>query len=371
MKIGFDAKRAFYNSRGLGNYSRDTIRILSEQNADDHFYLFTPKIKDRISFSFNSNCELVSPQGFYINVPSVWRTMGVTTDINRLNLDIYHGLSNELPFGMEKSKARSVVTMHDLIFLKFPELYPWIDRQLYKKKYIQSCKKADVIVAISQQTKTDLIDLIGIKEEKIKIVYQGCNPIFLQEQTDELKASVKKKYNLPNQFLLTVGAIEPRKNHKLILDALVVGKLDISLIIVGHSTVYTNELKSYIHENKLDEKVKILSGVPLEDLSAIYQLATVFVYPSIFEGFGIPILEALNSRVPVVTSTGSCFEETGGHGSCYVDPYNPQELANALTGILNDEDKQKLMIVEGVGHAAAFSDKSISDNLMKIYKTLL
>lgn len=371
MKIGFDAKRAFYNSRGLGNYSRDTIRILSERNASERFYLFTPKTTNRISFSYGDNCELISPDGLYKNVHSLWRTFGIHSDVNHLGLDVYHGLSNELPVGIEKSKACSVVTMHDLIFLQFPQLYPWIDRQLYKKKYISSCKRADVVVAISLQTKADLVDLIGIKEEKIKVVYQGCNPVFLQKASAEQKQQVMQKYNLPAQFLLSVGAIEERKNHKLILDALVAGGIDMPLVILGRPTAYLNQLEQYIHENKLDGRVKILTNIPLADLPAIYQSSSVFVYPSLFEGFGIPILEALHSGVPVVTSKGSCFEETGGVAASYVDPYSAEELAFSLKEILGDKEKQKAMTDKGFQHAALFSDASISENLMTIYKSLL
>jgi glycosyltransferase involved in cell wall biosynthesis len=372
MRIGFDAKRAFYNSRGLGNYSRDTMRILSAHNPDEHFYLFTPKTKNAIAFDYGANCEVIAPNSFfYKKLTSLWRTFGITQDINRLQLDVYHGLSHELPVGIEKSKAASVITMHDLIFLKLPELYPWIDRQLYKKKYIKSCCVADKVVAISQQTKQDLIDLIHIAPEKIEVVYQGCNPIFYQKVDDHRLLEVKQKYNLPQQFLLCVGAIEKRKNQKLILQALLTGKIDIPLVIVGRPTDYINELNAYIKENDLESKVLFLTDVSMQDLPAIYQSATIFVYPSLFEGFGIPILEALNSRLPVITSKGSCFEETGGSGSVYIDHTNPEELADAIQTILSSHDKQESMISEGLKHAAIFSDESISNNLMRIYRELL
>lgn len=370
MKIGLDAKRAFYNSRGLGNYSRDTIRILSEQNSDENFYLFTPQKEGKILFSHNENCEIITPHGLYKQSSSLWRTFGIVDDINKLDIDIYHGLSNELPLKINKTRVHSVLTMHDLIFLKFPKLYPWIDRQLYKRKYISSCEISDIIIAISEQTKKDLIELIGIKEEKIKVVYQGCNPIFQQTFSEKEKDIIREKYSLPNHFLLSVGAIEPRKNHELTIKSLAIGQIDIPYVIVGHETSYLAELKRIVHENKVEDKVIFLTKVPLVDLPTIYQMSDIFIYPSVFEGFGIPILEALNSGIPVITSKGSCFEETGGNGSCYINHEDPEELSQAIIEILSNENKRKEMIENGFAHAELFSDEQISTNLMSIYKEL-
>lgn len=372
MRIGFDAKRAFFNTRGLGNYSRNTIGVLTKYNPNEDFYLFTPSVRNGMEFPCGKGSELVEPHGLYKQFPSIWRTFGIPSDVNRLGIDVYHGLSNELPVGIEKTKAHSVLTVHDLIYLQMPQLYPWIDRQLYKKKYISSCRRADVIIAISQQTKSDLINFIGIKEEKIRdVFFQSCNPIFLNQSTVAEKQNVKQRYNLPDQYLLSVGAIEERKNQKLILEALVVGKIDVPVVILGRPTSYLKEIEAYIHENKLDEKVKILQNIPFEDLPTIYQLSTIFVYPSFFEGFGAPILEALNSCVPVVTTKGGCFEETGGPNSCYVDPYSPEELAMVLKDILDDTQRQNRMKEAGLKHASLFSEERNSEIFMSIYRSLV
>lgn len=371
-KIGFDAKRAFYNSRGLGNYSRDTIRILSDNQPDNEYYLFTPKTQDAIAFPYSSNCHIIQPESFfYKKISSLWRTYRECDKINKLHLDIFHGLSHELPVGIEKTSARSVVTMHDVIFLKFPDLYPWIDRQLYKRKYVRSCKTADKVIAISEQTKTDLIDCIGLDPQKIEVVYQGCNPIFSHQVSHERLQSVKIKYNLPDGYLLNVGAIEKRKNQELIIRALIGGNLDFPLVIVGRPTEYMNELKSLTKKHHIESKVLFLTNVPTEDLPAVYQLATIFVYPSIFEGFGIPIIEALHSKIPVITSKGSCFEETGGPDSCYVSHDNAAELIAAINDILGHTQKQKEMVDAGLIYVGKFSDINISRSLMDVYQQLL
>jgi len=372
IKIGFDAKRAFYNNRGLGNYSRELIRILSNYESENEYYLFTPKTSDAIQTAYPSNCKIIQPKSEFFNrFPSLWRSFGQCREIKSLNLDIFHGLSHELPYGIEKTETRSVVTMHDLIFYKFPELYPWIDRQLYKRKYFRSCRVADKIIAISEQTKRDLIDLAGIDEHKIEVVYQGCNPVFQKKITQDEWHLIREKYHLPGQYLLNVGAIEKRKNQELIIKALANGKIDIPLIIIGRPTEYLKVLKELISSLQIESKVIFLTNVPTEDLPAIYQMAEIFIYPSLFEGFGIPIIEALNSKIPVITSKDSCFKETGGPDTCYINHTQVEELISAINTILSNSDKRQTMIESGLIYTEKFSDNTISDSLMNVYHKLL
>ncbi|MDD4921120.1 MAG: glycosyltransferase family 1 protein [Bacteroidales bacterium] len=372
MRIGFDAKRAFYNSRGLGNYSRDTIRILSHNQPDHEYFLYTPKTRKAIEFPLSSNCTVIQPETFIDKQnPTLWRTFRACNKINSLHLDIFHGLSNELPIGIEKTSARSVVTIHDVIFLKFPHLYSWIDQQLYKRKYIRSCRISDKVIAISEHTKKELIELTDIDEQKIDVVYQGCNPIFLKETSKDKLLSVKQKYHLPNQYLLNVGTIEKRKNQELIIHALIGGKFDIPLVIIGKPTEYIKELKSLINKYHLESRIIFLSNVPTEDLPAIYQMAEIFIFPSITEGFGIPILEALHSKVPVITSKGSCFEEAGGPDSYYINHDHVEELIAAIDEVFSNTEMQKKRVDAGLAYAERFSDSTISKSLMNVYKQLL
>ena len=369
LKIGFDAKRAFYNHRGLGNYSRETIRIMNEQAGQNDYLLFTPKTKNAIQFPLGPTCRIVKPSGLWdTSFSSAWRTFGQCKEIKAEQLDIYHGLSHELPYGIEKIKVRTVVTMHDVIFLKNPELYPFFDRYTFRKKYSRACAIADKIVAISQQTKNDIIEYLPVDEQKIVVVYQGCNPVFKKSIPEETKQSVIRKYNLPDNYLLIVGAIERRKNHELILKALHVGKLDIPLVIIGRPSAYKNELIRLISQYHLENKVIFLYPVETTELPAIYQSATLFVYPSLYEGFGIPILEALTSCVPVITSKGSCLEETGGDATCYVSPDDPEELADAIRRITENNEITAQMIAKGQTHSLLFSDENIAQALLAIYE---
>lgn len=371
MKIGFDAKRAFSNSSGLGNYSRDTIRILSTYYPDNEYQLYTPLISDRFKSDRFFNTEVITP-GTLIHklFASYWRSKGIIKDIRKHGTSIFHGLSNELPFGIEKSGVKTVVTIHDLIFLRHPGFYKPIDRKIYEKKFSYSTEIADKIVAVSEQTKNDIIDFLGVPAEKILVIYQGCSPLYYIRSSPEKQAMIIKKYNLPEKYILSVGTIEERKNQLSIVRALHEHGIDLPLLLVGnYPSRYSEKIKQYITENRM-EQVYFLKDIPLEDLTVIYQLANVFVYPSLFEGFGIPIIEALVSGIPVITSKEGCFSEAGGEAARYIDPLDVEEIAETLKDILDDPDKREKMIAAGIEHAAKFSDKQIAGNIFNLYVEL-
>ena len=372
MKIAFDAKRAFLNRRGLGNYSRDTIRILASHCSDNQYVLYTTSMGGNTLFTVPSTCEVVLPEGFWKrSFPALWRTFNLGKDAARRQADIFHGLSHELPVGIEKTRVRSVVTMHDLIFLRYPQLYPAIDRVMYKHKYLRSCRVADVVVAVSEQTRRDLVEMGGVEKEKIRVVYQGCHPMFRAKASEEEIRSVRQKYELPLDFVLTVGAFEARKNQKLILEAMCQCRTDFPLVLVGHNAGEENALRQFVEQHDLQKRVMFLTGVPSTDLRVMYQSATVFVYPSVFEGFGIPVLEAVVSGTPVIAATGSCLEESGGPDSCYVSPQDASELAAQLDRLLTDEQTRAVMARRGLEFSQKFSEDHIAQQLMLIYQSLL
>jgi glycosyltransferase involved in cell wall biosynthesis len=289
--------------------------------------------------------------------------------IRRSGIDIYHGLSAELPSDIGRAGVKSVVTIHDLIFVHHPELYKPADRWLYTKKYGRSCRDADRIIAISKLTADDLVKYWNVPASKIDIVYQGCNPMFGNTVSEDYRKSVRERYSLPDNYILSVGSIEARKNLLLTVRAMAEHGIEGELVACGKHTPYADEVMAYARQHGMEGRVHLLHNVVFADLPAIYQMADVFVYPSLYEGFGIPILEAFNSRVPVITTAGGVFPETGGDACLYIDPHSPQEMAAAIENIRRDNAMRTDMVRRGLAHAALFSEPIIAKNLTAVYES--
>jgi len=371
MRIGFDAKRAFLNRSGLGNYSRSTINLLQKYFPENEYFLYTTSLENKADFNFSNRTNTISPKNNLGKIiPSIWRTFQLAKQISEDRIEIYHGLSNELPRKINKIKTKSIVTIHDLIFLRYPEFYKKIDRKIYLQKFKYSCEVADIVFAISEQTKSDIVNFLKIDEAKIEVVYQSCNSIFTQKKSESDKNKIRKKYNLPQQYLLYVGTIEERKNLLTIIKALHRGKIDIPLIVIGKTTPYYNKVLSYISENDLTQ-IQFLTNADFEDFPEIYQMAEIFIYPSVFEGFGIPIIEALYSQTPVITSKGGCFSETGGKHSIYISPFAVDEMIDAINKVLFDTELQNEMKLKGLEYVQRFNEDKVAENIFFHYKNLV
>ena len=371
MNIAFDAKRAFLNSSGLGNYARTLISSMNKFHPENQYTLFTSRTAENEFYKHitsSKGIKIIQPEHFIDKkLRSRWRSYGITQLLNEHAIDVYHGLSNELPFNIAQFKGKKIVTVHDLIFLRYPKLYPFIDRKIYNKKFRHACDIADVIVAISNETKRDIERFYFIPESKIKVVYQSCNEIYFKEQPKSVTDEVIKKYNLPAEYLLFVGTIEERKNLLTIVKALQFVK-DIPLVVVGNKKNYFDKVMEYVTTHQLQKRVIFLDTVATSELPAVYKHARIFIFPSFFEGFGIPILEALMSKVPVITTAGGCFPEAGGPDSIYIDPTNEKELAEQITFLLNAEDVCKRIAEKGFQYAQKFQPQMRVEELMKIYE---
>ncbi len=364
LNIGFDAKRFFLNHTGLGNYSRDFIRILETYYPENTYFKYTPKLPTKDITDKNIHL----PQGLWTKLPMLWRNKGIVKDLKRDQIDIYHGLSGEIPVGLKKSDIKSVVTIHDLIFLRFPELYKSVDRWIYNKKAKYAVENSDKIIAISNQTKHDIINFYQIPANKIDVIYQVCHPAFKTFKEETAKDKIRQRYKLPENFILNVGSIEPRKNAFQIVKA--IETIDIPLVIIGKETPYSDSIKKYVSAHNLESKVIFMKGMSMDELATIYAMASIFIYPSKFEGFGIPIIEALFSGTPVITNNSGVFPEAGGPNSCYIDPDNVDEIKFAIQSILGSNELQKEMSIKGLEYAQQFNDDVIASQIMTCYKSL-
>jgi glycosyltransferase involved in cell wall biosynthesis len=373
MNIGFDAKRAVQNNTGLGNYSRFIIEVLSEYYPDNTYFLFAPKQKnnDRLKTLISRTCvAFIFPSGISKLLPSLWRIFGCKKKISKHKMEIFHGLSNELPVNIRTS-IKTVVSIHDLIFLRYPEYYKPTDRFIYRLKFQYACNRADKIIAVSECTKHDIVSFFGIDERKIKVVYQGCHPQFKQPVTEEKQLQIAEKHRLPKRFILYVGTIEQRKNLLLTVKALIRLPETIHLVAIGKSTPYRLEIEQYVQNAGLTPRLHIKTDFPFEDLPAVYQQASVFVYPSVYEGFGIPVIEALSCSVPVIAAAGSCLEEAGGPNSVYVNPRDDVELAAKIREIMENTDLAQAMAKQGLEYVKQFDSHLVAEKIMEIYTELL
>ena len=361
MKIAFDGKRFFSNNSGLGNYSRDLVRVLAKYFPDNQYILLnkieTEKGREILS-STNVSFKKTSDG-------NLSRQFKMGKDAQNLNADIFHGLSGELPLKWTKKPIKKIVTIHDLIFLRYPKYYSFFDRKIHLWKFRKAAKNADLIIAISEQTKQDVIHYLKVPESKVKVVYQGCHQAFKEYQSAEFLQSVKEKFKLPERFILNVGTIEERKNLLNIVKA--INGTKIPLVVIGKKTKYFKKIQKFIIKNKIQHQVLFLENVSMEELAAIYKLADVFVYPSFFEGFGIPVIEALFSETPVITSNSSSLPEAGGKDSVYVNPENFADIKSKILFLWNNEAERKRRAERGLQYAQIFNDKKIAEELMKIY----
>lgn len=374
MRIGFDAKRIYNNITGLGNYSRQVVESMLRYYPDNKYYLYTPTINSGFKhvFANKKQVDIVKPRIIGKSLKHRWRTQKLPLRWNRDKLDVYHGLSNELPKDCHRSATKTVVTMHDLIFKRYPEFYkPW-DITTYDKKAARTLQEADAIVAISEQTKRDIQEFYDVDEAKIHVIYQDCAKQFHQEQSQEKLDAVKAKYKLPDKYILCVGTIEKRKNQLGLVRAFrkIADKIDEDLVIVGKKTPYYDSVAAFIAKYGLENRVRFEHDADFADFPAIYAQANVFVYPSLFEGFGIPIIEAQNCGVPVVTSEGSCFPEAGGPHSLYVDPGHSMQIARAIQTVVSDKSKSDDMIKAGKEYVQKFRAERTTKQLMELYTQL-
>ena len=359
LKIGLDAKRIVRNGTGLGSYGRTLVNDLAAYPLE--LCLYAPdqgrdQLRQQIRQQENVRFCYPAPSHLPFS-KALWRSKGIVSDLKRDGIQLFHGLSGELPIGILKS----VVTIHDLIFLRHPEFYHWIDTKIYAWKFRKTIQEADHIIAISACTKRDILEYGNVDESKISLIYQSCAPKFTS-------ASAAKG---GERYILSVGSIEARKNILLAVKALPYLPDDVKLVIVGRHTPYTDEVSAYAEKAGLSHRIRIMHGVSDEALPKLYAEAEAFVYPSRYEGFGIPIIEAISCGLPVVACTGSCLEEAGGPDSLYVDPDDAEAMAHAIQQVLRGAEGREKRIENSQQYIKRFAGNDVAGQVVELYRKLL
>lgn len=368
MIIGFDAKRAFFNQRGLGSYSRSIIKGLCQHHREHDYHCYSPRANSSLLLDPQEICA-TTHLGDHL-FQSIWRSFGISRNLRKDNVDLFHGLSNELPHTSFKTKL--VVSLHDLIFKRQKEDYSIIDRQIYQIKVRHALKKADTIISVSNSTKEDLQETYKLEEDRIRVLPPICDDIFFQDCEPIASEALRVRMKLPPDFLLFVGALNVNKNVLTLIRALQL-LANHSLVVVGRGPM-RSELNSYLIKYKLQDRVHFVSNqnpISQQDLVCLYQLASLTVVPSFYEGFGLPIIESLASKTPVICSNTSAMPETCGPGGLTFDPDSFESLAHGISTISSDSKQYQQYVNAGYNHSLKFQSKFQCQALNSIYSELV
>jgi glycosyltransferase involved in cell wall biosynthesis len=356
MRIGFDAKRYFYNRTGLGNYSRTLVNTLAQTYANDHFVLFTPG--NPVFEPATANLHLHTlPK----NLP-MQRLLGIARHVQQEQIDVFHGLSNEIPLGLKRRGIASVVTIHDVIFRRFPEYYPAVDRFIYHRKTAYAVKHADVVIATSQATANDLQEFYSVPPSKIQVLYQPIDPLWYGYEKSEPPA---------RPYFLYISSFTQRKNHGTLIQAFsaIHQQTDCDLLLAGAAGPTLEQCKRFVQAEGLTHRVHFETDCEPGRLRVLAQQARTFVYPSLFEGFGIPLAEAAAKGLPLAVSDTAIFRELAGEAALYFNPNRAENMAAVMLDVLRPEYAAQLQRGRET-LLAKIKAEVMAEKLMGIYREL-
>jgi glycosyltransferase involved in cell wall biosynthesis len=369
MKIGYDAKRLYANSTGLGTYSRTLINRLMQYYPKDEYTLFVhQKHYQSTLYKYAEYTEKTIVSDYFND--KIWRRKAIAEDVVNQSIDIFHGLSNELP--ELPNNIKKIVTVHDVIYKKLPKTFSYFDRKLYHYKTKKALEQADAIVAVSQQTKADIIESYNTAEDKTHVIYPTWNKEYEHECNYLLKDEYFARYGLPRDFVLYVGAISKRKNFIRLLEAMALPEnRDKHLVVVSNGGDEYDKAESFIYDKGLEASVFFLKDLPWYELPIIYHMSQGLIYPSMYEGFGLPVLEALRCGKPVITSNISSMPEVGGDACIFINPTSIEEISSAINFIYYNLDLAAEIKVKAMAQVQKFAPEKMTEKMMNVYKSLM
>lgn len=390
MNVCLDVSPVVHQKAGLASYARE-LGIQLVQNGDIGWKVFhyDQQAPASLPSPLDSFPRYVVPWGAYR-----WRLttalrhfLGIPMDRFFRGVDLFHATDHLLP---RLSYVRTVFTLHDLIFLFHPETHKPLNRWFLTLMMPRFLRAADAVIAVSECTKRDAVRYYGVTEEKITVVYEGVNPRFRPAAPDAV-AAIRQKYNLPERFILYVGTIEPRKNLTTLLEAfhhlitcdpapcalrpatcaLRPVTCALRLVFVGKRGWLYEGFFRRLRELGLEERVIFTGYIPDKDLPAVYSAADLFVFPSLYEGFGLPVLEAIACGTPVICSSTSSLPEVAGDAALLVDPRDVRALAGAMGRVLMDEHLTAELRARGIERARWFTWERAARETMEVYRSVV
>jgi glycosyltransferase involved in cell wall biosynthesis len=369
MKIVVNALGPSKVKAGVGNYLLNLISELSLIDKENKYLIFTSSQNMHYYSNENSNFNVIDI-GFWGRnklLRIVWEQLILPLQVIDYKADILFSPGFVCPL---VKTSKNVTVIHDMTFFSHPQVHTFFKRIYFPFMIKQAVKRSEKIIAVSKNTKKEIIKFTNIVEKKIAVTLLAANRFPTSEITDE-KKFLEEKYGIASDYLLFVGMIEPRKNINLIIESLTkIEDEDIKLVIVGKKGWMTEELFERIKVNNLENKVIFTGFVPDKELSVFYKNARVFLYPSLYEGFGIPVLEAMSQGCPVITSNISSLPEVVGGAAILIDPENPEELADAVNKICKDDKFREELILKGFENAKKFSWKKTAQQTLGIFEEI-
>jgi glycosyltransferase involved in cell wall biosynthesis len=367
VRIGIDARLIFYHQAGIGQYILRLTQALAQIDRDDAFTLFISR-KDRTSRVAQINFK---QQRLWTPSHHRFERWTMSLELAPFALDVLHSPDFIPPTW---TRCPSVITMHDLAFLLYPRFLTRESARYYGQVDL-AARHADHIIAVSESTKRDTIRLLGVPESKITVIYEAAHPLFAPLEIEQAHAFVQARYNLPANFILFVGTIEPRKNLPTLLRAFKRlrenYKAEAVLAIAGKRGWLVEEVDQVIAELQLGNAVRFLGGVQNEELVHLYNAARLFVLPSFYEGFGLPPLEAMACGTPVIVSNVSSLPEVVGDAGLLIAPDDVEELAVAMSRVLTDDKLRREMRDKGLVRAQTFSWQRAARETLAVYRRVV
>jgi len=370
LRVGIEYTAAAKQRAGIGRITRELIRALAEIDHENEYLLIHVKGTE-IGEGFPPNFSTLTLPFDERMATLLWQRLKLPLPIDFLtgSLDLFHSPDFVLP---PLRRGKALVTIHDLTFLIHPECADPRLVSYLTRRVPRAIERASVVLADSECTKKDLVRLLGAPKGKIEVVYGGVSAAFAPVTDEGVLRRAQEEYGLDRPFILSVGRLEPRKNLGRLIEAywLLRQEADIRhrLLLVGDKGWLYDGLFAQVGKLKLENNVIFLGFVPDDDLPALLSLADVFAYPSLYEGFGLPPLEAMACGTPVVASNTSCLPEVLGEAALFIDPTDVRPLAETLHRVLTDEELRQDMSKRGLARATQFSWSTSAQKLLAVYE---
>jgi len=364
VRIGIDARKL--HDFGIGTYIRNLLRQLARMDRQTEFVILCrPEDRETLAALGENFRAVVETAGNY----SVAEQLAIPLALVREGVTLFHAPHYVLP---PLVRCTSVVTIHDCIHLMFPQYLPNRFAYLYARSSIRlAARRATRIMTVSESSKRDILKFVDTEPDKIDVIYNAYDDRFAIDPREEDVVRVRERYQLESEFVLYAGNVKPHKNLERLIDAFHLvrkrGLEQLKLVLIGDEISKYTALRRAVHHHQLHKYVRFLGYLPEETLAVMYRLAGVFVFPSLYEGFGLPPLEAMASGTPVVTSNVSSLPEVAGDAALLVDPYDPGAIADAIYQVLTDERLRRDLRRKGVARAGMFSWEQSVRRIRAIY----